>query len=325
VLVLKKLLTILEVLTLGWIIIWLFASVPAIEAREIEDLNLTERITLTLANSISERYQYGADDVGELMERADFYIDEEEGIYSYSFRIRVDSFRGSGYHRISSLARYPKPKTEEGWRLLGEDPETRTKVWFREVRRSEADVYNEVQASLKSGNLALTVSLRRPAEEPPSQAQKVILERFRRLIDNAQRYGILSRIVIAMVSREELRPLTDNALVNILGRRAEETRVRFRVYAVDYQGNRLANVEYYAFKLGGFLGRFARLEGAGVSFNAEKNQYEVHGLQEAEVNLIFPAFKDKEFAKALEKDEKMQSDFGITLDVDVAFKPERRA
>lgn len=321
----KKVLSIPGIVMLGWLIVWLFAGVPAIQGREIEDLNLTEKITLTLGSSISERYQYDADDVGELMERADFYIDEEEGIYSYSFRIRVGSFKGSGYHRISSLARYPKPKTEEGWRLLGEDSETRAKVWFREVRRSEAETYNEVQASLKSGNLVLTVSLRRPAEEPPSQAQEVILERFRRLLDHAQRYGILSRVVIAIVSREEVRPLTDDALVNILGRRAEETGVRFRVYAVDYQGNPLANVEYYAFKLGGFLGRFARLEGAGVSFNAEKSQYEVHGLQEAEVNLIFPAFNNEEFAQALEQNEKMQSDFGIIFDADVSFKPERRA
>jgi len=323
---LKKVLSIPGIAVLGWLIVWLFAGVPAIQGREIEDLNLTEKITLTLGSSISEKYQYDADDVGELMERADFYIDEEEGIYSYSFRIRVGGFKGSGYHRISSLARYPKPKTEEGWRLLGEDLETKAKVWFREVRRSEADIYNEVQASLKSGNLVLTVSLRRPAEEPASQAQEVILERFRRLLDHAQRYGILSRVVIAIVSREELRPLTDNALVNILGRRAEKTRVRFRVYAVDYQGNPLDNVDYYAFKLGGFLGRFARLEERdGVSFNEEKNQYEVHDLKEVEVTLIFPAFDDEEFAEALEQNEKMQSDFGIIFDADVVFKPERRA
>ena len=321
----KKVLNIRGIAVLGWLIVWLFAGAGVIQGREIEDLNLTEKITLTLGSSISEKYQYDPDDVGELMERADFYIDEEEGIYSYSFRIRVGTFKGSGYHRISSLARYPKPKTEEGWRLLGEDLETKAKVWFREVRRSEADIYNEVQASLKSGNLVLTVSLRRPAEEPRSQAQEVILERFRRLLDNAQRYGILSRVVIAIVSREEVQPLTDDALVNILGRRAEETRVRFRVYAVDYEGNRLSNVDYFTFKLGGFLGSFASLEGNGVFFNDKKNQHEVRGLQEAEVNLIFPAFNDEEFAQALEQNEKMQSDFGIIFDADAVFKPERRA
>ena len=311
------------------VLICLVVALPAVQGREVVDLNLTERITLTLANSISEEYQYGPDDAADLMDRPDFYLDEEEGIYTYSFRIkgarhpRYGTFDGSGYYRIASPTQYRKPKTEEGWRLLGEDEETRALVWFREVRKSETQKYNEVQASLKSGNLTLTVSLRRPMEESPAEAEKVILERFGQLIDQARRHGILCRVVIEMVSEEEIRPLAEGALVNILGQEAEETRVPFRIYSLDYQDNRLTNIDCYIIKLRGALGKFARIEGA--VFNEEKHQYEVHDQAEAEVELVFPALAEKAFARALEENSQMRSGFGIIIDVDVSFKPERRA
>ena len=311
------------------VLICLVVALPAVQGRQVADLNLTERIALTLANSISEEYQYGPDDVGDLLDRPDFYLDEEEGIYTYSFRIkgarhpRYGTFDGSGYYRIASPTQYRKPKTEEGWRLLGEDEETRALVWFREVRKSETQKYNEVQASLKSGNLTLTVSLRRPTEEPAAEAEKVVLERFNQLIDQARRYGILCRIVIEMVSEGEMRPLAEGALVNILGQEAEETRLSFRIYSLDYQDNRLTNIDFYIIKLRGALGKFARIEKA--VFNQEKHQYEIHDRAEAEVDLIFPAFANKAFARALQEDARMGSDFGIVIDVDVTFKPERRA
>jgi hypothetical protein len=303
---------------LGFAIGLVLANWPAVEAREIEQLNLTERITLTLANSLSQEYQYGPDDVGELAKRADFYIDDREGVYSYSFRTRVGEFSGSGYYRIASPTRHRRPKTEEGWRALTGDRKTGAEVWFREVRKSDAETYNEVQASLVSGNFALTASVRRPASESAERATQVILERFGRLLDNARRYGI------ELVKGEKGEPLADGGLLNVLGAEKEQSRVRFRVYAADSRGSPLANVDYYVIKLSGFLGEFARVEGA--AFNEEKGQYEVHNPAEegAEVVLIIPAFESTEFAGAMARDAKMKSGFGITIGVDAIFKPEKK-
>lgn len=299
----------------------------AASARELADLNLTERITLTLANSISQEYQYGIDEVGDLMRRSDFYIDEEEGIYSYSFRIkeayhpRYGTFDGSGYYRIASSIWYRKPKTEEGWEFLGEDEKTGAMVWLRGVQKSRAEKYNEVQASLKRGNLTLTVSLRRPSEELPEESEEAVLERFNTLIENAKKYGILCRIIIEMVEKDQTLLLADNTLVNIPGRKNKETQVPLRIYTVDYKGSPLSNIEYYGIKLEGTLGQFARIENA--TFNEEKHQYEVYDAAEAHVILVFPALEEEEFFRALEEDENLREGFGIGVNVNVAFKSER--
>jgi hypothetical protein len=313
----------------GSVVVFVLAALPAFSAREMEDLNLTERIVLTLANSMSREYQYEPDDVSRLMKRADFYIDEErgsegqgKGLFSYSFRTRVGDFSGSGYFRIASPALYRKPKTEEGWSFLGEDSETKASVWSREVERSRAEKYNEVEASLKRGNLVLTVSLRRPPEESASEGREAVLRRFGMLVENARRYGILCRVVIEMVSGEEGRELADGCLLNVPGRESDETRMSFRIYTVDHKGDRLANIDRYVITLGGFLGKFARIEGA--AFNRQKNQYEVTGRPEVAVRLVFPAVKDREFAQAMRQDAKMRSGFGIVVDVDVTFKASPR-
>lgn len=47
----------------------------------------------------------------------------------------------------------------------------------------------------------------------------MILERFGRLLDNARRYGILSRIVIELVKGEKGEPLADGGLLNVLAPR----------------------------------------------------------------------------------------------------------
>lgn len=77
-------------------------------------------------------------------------------------------------------------------------------------------------------------------------------------------------------------------------------------------------------KLSGFLGEFARVEGA--AFNEEKGQYEVHNPPEegAEVVLVIPAFESTEFAGAMTRDAKMKSGFGITIGVDAIFKPDKK-
>ncbi len=309
-----------------------FACSLPLHARRIEDLNLTERIVLTLANSLEgDEYQYGPDDVSGLVEKAEFLIDEEsgekgegKGVYAYSFRTQMGGFFGSGYLRIASPSRHVEPKAEEGWELLGEDSETGAGVWFRKIRRSEAIRYNEVQASSRKGNLVLTASLRRPPDETATEARRVILEYFGHLLSNATQYGILSRIVIELLSEEKGQALPGGAVVNIRGSDADETAVRFRVYAADNKGEPLANVDYYAIKLKGALGKFARLEGA--AFNQQKNQYEVHDppKEGIEVGVVFPALNDKEFAGALEQDAKMRAGFGITLDVEATFKPEEK-
>ncbi|MBE0479200.1 hypothetical protein IBX65_08840, partial [Candidatus Aerophobetes bacterium] len=299
-----------------------------ISAREISDLSLTERIALTLANSISEDYQYGPDEASDVLRRPDFYIDEDEEVYSYSFRIkeayhpRYGTFDGSGYYRIASSVRYGKPKTEEGWALVGKDETTNALIWFREIRKSGVQKYNEVQASLKSGNLTLTVSLRRPAEEPSQEAKDAVLERFNTLLESAKKHGILCRIVIELVeSDEQVTSLADSALVNVVGKKNEETQMFLRVYTVDYKGSPVSNIDYYALKLKGALGGFARIENA--SFNEEKGQYEIHDVSEANIILVFPPLEQEQFARALTEDENLREGFGITMDVDVIFKSER--
>jgi hypothetical protein len=320
--------TTFRVLTLACLFAGQLVIVPSVSAREISDLNLGERTALTLANSISEDYYYDPDDVADVLRRPDFYIDEEEGVYSYSFRVkeayhpRYGTFDGSGYYRIASSVRYAKPKTEEGWILSEEDETTNALVWFREIRKSQTQHYNEVQASLQSGGLTLTVSLRRPAEEPVQEAKEVVLERFNTLLENAKKYGILCRVVVERVeNNEQVKALPDRALVNTLGDENEETRMFLRIYTVDYKDTPVSNIDYYELKLKGALGGFARVENA--SFNEEKGQYEIHEVAEATIVLVFPALEQEQFAHALKEDENLREGFGIRLDIDVTFKSER--
>jgi hypothetical protein len=307
-----------------------------VQARELADLNLTERIILVLANSLSPDYQSEPDDMPKLMlmvEDGEIFLDEEEeeqgqgkGMYAYSFPREVADFVGSGYFRIASQARYRKPEEEKGWGLLGEDDATEAKVWFRRVR-TDAISYNEVEASLSKGNFVLTVSQRCPPGESAEEARTTILKRFRVLLENAKRYGILADILIELVDEgdeEERKPLEQNALLNIPGGESAPTAARFRIYAADHTGAPLPNVDSYTIELKGFLGPHATLEGA--AFNPAKKRYEIHDPPAAGalVTLIFPSFSNNAFAKALEQDAAMDSGFGIVLEVDAEFKPERR-
>lgn len=312
-------------------------TIPSgVQARDLGDLNTTERIVLTLANSLSPDYQSTPDDMPKLMQMVDdgeIFVDEEEedrgqgkGMYAYSFPLEVADFRGNGYFRIASQARYRSPEEEKGWRLLGEDDGTEAKVWFRTVR-TPAVSYNEVEASLSKGNFVLTASLRRPPGESADDARTAILKRFRVLLENAKRYGILANVLIELVDegdQDEQQPLEQNALLNIPGRESNETAVRFRIYAADHTGAPLSNVDYYTIELKGFLGSHAIIEGA--AFNEAKKRYEIHDppATGALVSLIFPSFSNTGFAKALEQDAVMDSGFGIVLEVDAEFKPERR-
>lgn len=319
-----KILRFRALLLLGFLALWLFPGADICGAQGTKDLTLTQRIALTLANSMSDKFQYGPPDVADLMQRPDFYLDEDEGMYSYSFRTKVGSFLGSGYFRIASPSQYKAPKTEEGWKLLGEDRDTLAKIWFREVRKSEAVSYNEIEATLSKGNFVLTASLRRPPDESAGDTREVILERFAGLISNAKRYGILSNILVEMIGGDVSERVEDGALLNILGKDNDETRVVFRICAADYQGKPLANVDFYTIKLGGFLGQFARVEGA--EYNRAKSQYEVHEPPRsgARVELVFPALNAREFAAAMGENARIQDDFGITFEVDATFKPEKK-
>jgi hypothetical protein len=293
----------------------------------MDALNLTDRILLTLANSLSPEYQYGPKDLKDIKERPDFMIDEESGAegrglgaYAYSFRSQEGPFSGSGYFKIASPARYRPPKENEGWGLLGKEEATGTEVWFRKVRKSETVNYNEVEATLVKGNFVLTASFRRPAEEPAAQARQMAEESFARLLDNARKYGLLYRILVELVDESAGEPLPEDSLLNLKGQDDEETSVRLRLREADFQGKPLENVEVYTIKLGGFLGKYARLEGA--AFNQAKKQYEVHdppadGIQ---VSVVFPAMKEGNFAKALEQDATMRRGFGIVLNVEATFK-----
>ena len=316
--------------------IWVLTAPSGVQARDLGDLNMTERIVMTLANSLSPDYQTSPDDMPKLMqmvEDGEIFVDEEEeekgqgkGMYAYSFPLEVADFRGNGYFRIASQARYRAPEEEKGWRLLGEDSDAEAKVWFRTVRTAAVS-YNEVEASLSRGNFVLTASLRRPPGESADEARTTILKRFRLLLENAKRYGILANVLIELVNgggREEQEPLEQNALLNIPGGESNETAVRFRIYAADHTGAPLPNVDYYTVELKGFLSPYATIEGA--AFNAAKKRYEVHDppATGALVSLIFPSFSNKVFAKALDQDAAMDSGFGIVLEVDAEFKPERR-
>lgn len=318
------------------VMVWGLTAPPGAEARDLGDLNLTERIILTLANSLSLEHQSTPDDMPRLRQMVDdgeIFVDEEEeergqgkGMYAYSFPLEIADFRGNGYFRVASQARYRAPEEEKGWRLLGEDDGTEAKVWFRTVRTAAVS-YNEVEASLSKGNFVLTVSLRRPPGESADEARTTVLKRFLVLLENAKRYGILANILIELVDggdQEQHEPLEPNALLNVPGRESEETALRLRIYAADPTGAPLPNVDCYTIELKGFLGPYATLEGA--AFNDAKKRYEVHDppATGALVNLIFPSFNNTVFAKALEQDAAMDSGFGIVLEVDAEFKPERR-
>jgi hypothetical protein len=316
------------ILLLSLTALWLSGHPPSAELQGAAELDLTDRILLTLANSLSEDYQYGPRDLPDIKERPDFLIDEEtgeeglgRGSYAYSFRSEVGNFASSGYFKIAALSHYRAPKEEEGWGRLNSDDATGADIWFRKVRPSEVVSYNEVEVTAAKGNLGLTVSFRRPLGEPAEDARRIALEAFLRLIENARKNGLLFRILAEWIGDGAAEQLEENALLNIRGRENEETRVRLRIKAVDHLGTPLANVEMYAVTLKGFLGRHARIEGA--SFNREKGRYEIHDPPEdgARVLVVFPALDDAEFAAALDQDGGLRSDFGIVLDVDVMFKP----
>jgi len=293
-----------------------------IHARSIEELNLSERITLTLANSISPDYRFGPDDIEALMRRMDFYADPGEGIYTYSFRIQEGNFTGRGYYRVAEPGNYPKPKSDEGWVYMGEDRESGAKVWFREMRKARVAPYNEVQASVER-NLVLTTSMRRPAEESREKAREAVLERVTEFIKNARLHGILSRVEVELVGAERTEQVADGGLLNLLGRERQATSVLFRVYALDHQERPAVNVDKYIIKLGGFLGRFASIEGA--TFNAKKERYEVPAAQGggADITLVIPAMAAGEFARALEQNAVLKEGYGIVVDVNAAYRSPR--
>jgi hypothetical protein len=314
-------------------VVWLWAGVQVAQATLLEDLTLTQKIVLTLANSLSPDYQSTPNDMSRLMERVaegEIFVDEEgeagqgTGTFAYPFQTGIGGEVRSGYLRIASPHRHPELETEQGWRALAEETGTGAKVWFRKVE-TPAVTYNEVEASLAQGAFVLTVSERRPVEESPAEARTAILKRFDVLLENARRYGLLSDITVELVdgdSDEKGIALSNNDLVNIRGRDTQETSARFRICATDSSGRPLPNVDYYSIQLKGFLARHASVRGA--IFNAEKNRYEVHDPPStgALVDLSFPALKDEEFARDLKQDSRMASDFGIVLEVEAAFKPE---
>ena len=244
-------------------------------AASVAELSLGDRILLTIAATANPDVEFTADDMAELRDREDFYIDEEEGLYLYSYPVEIAGFESSAYYRISSPTQFKKPKAEEDWLRLTDRAPGGASVWFRSVARSGAEPYNEVQASAKKGKLVLTTSMRRPPNEPREQAQAAIEKDFQLLLDMGKKYGILSRLVIARLGpdSDEGERLDDDALVNVLGNGQEENRVSFRVHALDDKGAVDRNVAYFSIKVTGMLAPYARIDGA--AYNAEKAQFEV--------------------------------------------------
>jgi len=295
----------------------------------LPDLNRTDRILLTLADSLDPRARYGPDDLAAIRERPDFRIDEDSGTsgegkgsFAYSFRFAVGGFSASGYLKIVSPPAAPGD-AEEGWTDLGIDGPTGAAVRFRKVRKSESVSFNEVAAELTKGNLTFAVGLRRPPDEPDAAARREALAFFARLLDNARRHGLLFRIVLRVLDPEQDEPLGENGLFNSPGREDEETAISLKIAAVDDRGAVLPDVDIYAIRLSGFLARFARIEKA--VWSQAKGRYEVrHPPQDgAEIRLIYPALSNREFAQALRQDETRRRGFGIVLNVDAEFKADR--
>jgi hypothetical protein len=303
---------------------------PPDRSSGFQDLNRTDRILLTLADSLDPRARYGPGDLAAMRERPDFGIDEDAGTsgegrgsFAYSFRFSIGSFASSGYLKIVSPPSAPGGAAEEGWIDLGTDVPTGAAVRFRKVRRSEAVSFNEVAAELTKGNLTFAVGLRRPPDEPEAGARREILAFFGRLLDNARRHGLLFRIVLRALDPEEDEPLAENGLLNSPGREDEETAISLKVAAVDDRGAVLPDVDLYAIRLDGFLARFARIEKA--AWNQAKGRYEVRQPpgDGAEIRLIYPPLSNREFAQALRQDETRRRGFGIVLNVDAEFKADR--
>jgi hypothetical protein len=319
----------------AFVTLWVGASYPSTapppHVPDIQGLNRTARILLTLADSLNPQYRYGPGDLAGIRERPDFLIDEDSGTpgegkgsFAYSFRFNIGEFASSGYLKIFSLPSTPSEQPEEGWNDLGVDSPTGAGVQFRRVRKSAAVGFNEVSAVSAKGNLMFAVSLRRPPGETEAAARQAVLGFFARLLENAGRYGLLYRIRVLVMDAEEGEPLADNAVLNSAGRENEETSIPLKIAAVDDQGKVLPDIDYYTIRLNGFLGRFARIEGA--VWNWEKGLYEAHNpaADGAEIRLVYPALADANFSQALRQDEIRREGFGIVLNVDAAFKPARQ-
>jgi hypothetical protein len=306
--------------------IWLAGASPRVVG-QAGALSITDRILLTLANSIGREARYGSGDLPEIRNRPDFMIDEESGgegqgggAYAYSFRSQEGSFSGSGYFKIASPARSRETRPEEGWQALPADETTGAAVLFRKVRRSEVVAYNEVEVTAAKGSFVLTVSLRRPPGEASDAAREAAREAFSRLLENARKYGLLFRIQLEFLDDRSGEPLEEDALLNVRGAPDEETTVRLRLRAVDSKGAALPNVKAYLIKLKGALGPLARLEGA--SFNSAKGQYEIQDppAEGPVVSVVFPGLRSRDFASALERDAGLRRGFGIVLNVEATFK-----
>lgn len=306
--------------------VWAFClpgSASQIEAAP--DLDLGGRIVLTIAATANPDVDFTADDLDALQERGDIYIDEDQGLYLYTYPLETRGFEGSGYYRIASPTQFKKPKTEEGWDLLDETVPGGATIWFREVSRSGAEPYNEVQASAKKGKLVLTTSMRRPPNEPREQAEAAIAKDFQLFLEMGKKYGIISRLVIEQLqaSDPERQQLDDGALINVLGQGQQENRVSFRLYALDNDGGVDRNVDYFSIKIGGMLAPHAKVEGA--TYNTEKAQFEIHGAADARFVLVFPGMETPGFAEALAAyAERDGGDGGFTLDIEANYEAERQ-
>ena len=301
--------------TVIFILVLISVSSTALNARGVDDLGLTERIILTLANSVRPDYQYNPDDVNDLMQQGDVYIDEEQGIYTQTFREKIGDFKSSGYYRIATPSLTDVPKEEKGWIPLEGGRDSEAGFWYRDVRNTQTGDYNEIQAELDGGNLILTVSMRRSAAEPAGQAQQDIAQRFQVFLENAVRYGLFNQVVVEFMTGQGEAAVAQGDFLNVIGSEDESTRLNFKVYAVDGKGNRLANVDLFSVKFMGSLGQYAHLENG--QFNEEKGYYEVRGGPETLLTIILPPFKDERFADALEADAKKTTGFGLDIDVNV--------
>lgn len=245
-----------------------------------------KRAARALFNALTPNAVPDADAIpADLPSKLDRFEKEDDKVtYALNFGTR-EGVDDRGYYKITLNGDLSDAEAAD-WRVLTErDDATGAEVFWKPVKRSEADQFNAVGVRRKIGNVVLTISQRRPITEDPKAGAAELLKRFATLLQQAKVNRLFARLVVGLPTSDGIKELNlARPLPFSIRSDNEPTELQLRAQIESADGSILGVVERFTFQLRGPLAKFVTVEGA--TLNAA-GYYEVRGVDVAEVTLRF--------------------------------------
>ncbi len=192
-----------------WIVSWFLIAPFGIQARDIHDLPLEDRISLALVNTYYQKEQYTLDSISKMKETETVFKHKKAKIYAYSFEKKYGEFTADCYYRIDDAARH-QGEERPGWRFLFTDKKKKITIYSQFVNKGVNKSYLEVEMLRTSEPWTLTVKWQFPlplfdvaqSKRKKDEVLNLIQKHGDRLYEYAKAYKVIAFLNLQLVKQD---------------------------------------------------------------------------------------------------------------------------